>query len=137
MDSIIPIRALTSRAGARGGKGPGEWPVSPGLRLVTRQLSLEAAETGKPLPHRQVFSVLSTWQVSLSSWAIPQIILSSPHLHPPPLPCHKCGNQGLRNSVTFSWGGKMTRLLSQVQTQPLHSHESDILFHLALHKARL
>lgn len=86
MDSIIPIRALTNRAGAGGGKGPGEWPVSPGLRLVTRQLSLEAAETGKPLPHRQVFSVLSTWQVSClvgpsHRQSTPLHIFTHPHFH--------------------------------------------------------
>lgn len=50
MDVIIPIRALTTWGGARRIRDQENSLVSPGLRLVTRQLSPEAAEGGKLLP---------------------------------------------------------------------------------------
>lgn len=52
-------------------------------------------------------------------------------LYPPPFPGHNWGNQGLKNSTTFSWGGTLTELPNQVQTWPLQAHRANVLFHLA------
>lgn len=54
--------------------------VSPGLRLVTRQLSSEAAEGGQLLPQTGVPCPFHRVGV-VSCWAIPQITVSSPPTH--------------------------------------------------------
>lgn len=73
-DVIISTRALPPGLDHENGL------VSPGLGLVTRQLSPEAAEGGKLLPQTGVPCPFHRVGV-VSSWAIPQITVSSPPTH--------------------------------------------------------